>query len=302
LSKIDGTVTAEDALSQADSACYYVKTHGRNGLEVFRPDNQAIAQLSTEAGWSIRIKDALRDRRMEMWLQPILPLRGDGKPYFEALVRMREMDGKIVMPGQFLSAAENFGNMQQIDQFALYESMNLLAGHPTLRLSINLSARTLNNEHLPVIVERLLTAWRIAPDRVLFEITETAMIQNLAQARQLITAIKQFGCRFALDDFGAGASSMLYLRDLPVDVLKIDGSFIRSLDVDPINRALVKSINEIAHVLGKQTVAEYVVSAAVLQVVKSLGVDYVQGWHVCEPAPPDHFFKLGLENITLPRA
>jgi len=302
LSKIDGTVTAEDALSQADSACYYVKTHGRNGLEVFRPDNQAIAQLSTEAGWSIRIKDALRDRRMEMWLQPILPLRGDGKPYFEALVRMREVDGKIVMPGQFLSAAENFGNMQQIDQFALYESMNLLAGHPTLRLSINLSARTLNNEHLPVIVERLITAWRIAPDRVLFEITETAMIQNLAQARQLITAIKQFGCRFALDDFGAGASSMLYLRDLPVDVLKIDGSFIRSLDVDPINRALVKSINEIAHVLGKQTVAEYVVSAAVLQAVKSLGVDYVQGWHVCEPAPPDHFFKLGLENVTLPRA
>jgi len=180
--------------------------------------------------------------------------------------------------------------------------MNLLAGHPTLRLSINLSARTLNNEHLPVIVERLITAWRIAPDRVLFEITETAMIQNLAQARQLITAIKQFGCRFALDDFGAGASSMLYLRDLPVDVLKIDGSFIRSLDVDPINRALVKSINEIAHVLGKQTVAEYVVSAAVLQAVKSLGVDYVQGWHVCEPAPPDYFFKLGLENITLPRA
>lgn len=302
LARIDGAVTAEDALSHADSACYYVKTHGRNGLEVFRPDNQAIAQLSTEAGWSIRIKDALRDRRMEMWLQPILPLRADGRAYFEALVRLRDQDGKIIMPGQFLSAAENFGNMQQIDQFALYESMNLLAAHPKLALSINLSARTLNNAHLPVIVERLLSASNIAADRVLFEITETAMIQNLAQARQLITAIKQFGCRFALDDFGAGASSMLYLRDLPVDVLKIDGSFIRSVDVDPINRALVKSINEIAHILGKQTVAEYVVSGAVLQVLKTIGVDYVQGWHVREPAPPEHFFKLGLENVTLPKA
>ena len=102
----------------------------------------------------------------------------------------------------------------------------------------------------------MLTAARIAPERVLFEITETAMIQNLVQARQLIIAIKQLGCRFALDDFGAGASSMLYLRDLPVDVLKIDGSFIRAVDVDPVNRALVKSINEIAHILGKQTVAE----------------------------------------------
>ena len=302
LSRIDGAVTAEDALSHADSACYYVKTHGRNGYEVFRPDNQAIAQLSTEAGWSIRIKDALREHRMEMWLQPILPLRADGRAYFEALVRLRDPDGKIIMPGQFLSAAENFGNMQQIDQFALYESMNLLAAHPALSLSINLSARTLNNAHLPTIVERLLSASNIAPERVLFEITETAMIQNLTHARQLVTAIKQLGCRFALDDFGAGASSMLYLRDLPVDVLKIDGSFIRSVDVDPINRALVKSINEIAHILGKQTVAEYVVNAGVLQVLKTIGVDYVQGWHVCEPAPPEYFFKLGLENVKLPKA
>jgi diguanylate cyclase (GGDEF)-like protein/PAS domain S-box-containing protein len=302
LSRIDGEVTAEDALSHADSACYYVKTHGRNGYEVFRPDNQAIAQLSAEAGWSIRIKDALRDHRMEMWLQPILPLRADGRAYFEALVRLRDPDGKIIMPGQFLSAAENFGNMQQIDQFALYESMSLMAAHPKLSLSINLSARTLNNAHLPVIVERLLSASNIAPDRVLFEITETAMIQNLVQARQIITTIKQLGCRFALDDFGAGASSMLYLRDLPVDVLKIDGSFIRSVDVDLVNRALVKSINEIAHILGKQTVAEYVVNGAVLQVLKTIGVDYVQGWHVCEPAPPEHFFKMGLENVVLPRA
>ena len=302
LSRIDGEVTAEDALSHADSACYYVKTHGRNGYEVFRPDNQAIAQLSTEAGWSIRIKDALREHRMEMWLQPILPLRADGRAYFEALVRMRDPDGQIIMPGQFLSAAENFGNMQQIDQFALYESMSLMAAHPKLSLSINLSARTLNNAHLPVIVERLLAASNIAPDRVLFEITETAMIQNLVQARQIITTIKQLGCRFALDDFGAGASSMLYLRDLPVDVLKIDGSFIRSVDVDLVNRALVKSINEIAHILGKQTVAEYVVNGAVLQVLKTIGVDYVQGWHVCEPAPPEHFFKMGLENVILPRA
>ena len=159
-----------------------------------------------------------------------------------------------------------------------------------LNLAINLSAKTLSDPGLADLVERSFTEAGVAPSRASFEITETAMIRNLTQARELILRIKSFGCRFALDDFGCGSSSLSYLRDLPVDFLKIDGSFIQSIATDPINRALVKSINDVAHVLGKQTVAEYVVNSDVLRVVQELGIDFVQGYHVCAPAPPSAFF------------
>ena len=290
LAAIDGQFSAEDVLAQADSACYMVKAKGRNGLEVFKSDSSEIQQLSREAGWSIIIKDALRENRFELWLQPIRPLRKQVNLYFEVLIRMRDRDGNLVMPGAFLPAAERFGTIQQIDYFVIERSVALLRNHSRLSLSINLSAKTLNDPGLAEFVEETLTKAGVQASRASFEITETAMIKNLNQARELILKIRGLGCRFALDDFGCGASSLSYLRDLPVDYLKIDGSFIQSIATDPINRALVKSINEVAHVLGKQTVAEYVVNSEVLKVVQELGIDYVQGYHVCAPAPPTAFF------------
>jgi EAL domain-containing protein (putative c-di-GMP-specific phosphodiesterase class I) len=255
-----------------------------------------------EADWSIRIKDALKEERMEIWLQPVVPLQSKGDAYYEVLLRMRDSQGNIILPGEFLPAAERFGNMMHLDYFVMGRAIALMGEHPTLSLSINLSAKTVTDPTLPDAIHRLLTEHRVAPGRVSFEITETAMIQNLDYAKELITHIKQLGCRFALDDFGSGASSMLYLRDLPIDCLKIDGSFVRTLDKDPINRALVKSMNEVAHVLGKQTVAEYVVNAEVLKIVKELGVDYAQGWHLCEPSPPRRFladnFNFSVETLV----
>ena len=290
MSLIDGQFSAEDVLAQADSACYLAKAKGRNGLELFKADSNDAQRLSREAGWSILIKDALKDDRFELWLQPIKSLRKHSSLYFESLLRMRDREGNLILPAAFLPAAERFGNMQNLDQMVVQKAIDLLKVHSRLSLSINLSAKTLNDPGLPEFVEDRFKAAGVNPSRASFEITETDMIQNLAHARELMLRIRSLGCRFALDDFGCGASSLGYLRDLPVDFLKIDGSFIQSIATDPINRALVKSINEVAHALGKQTVAEYVVNAEVLRVVQELGIDYVQGYHICAPAPPSAFF------------
>ncbi len=287
---IDGQLSAEDILAQADSACYLAKASGRNGFEIFKNDSREIHTLIREAGWSILIKDALRDRRFELWLQPIRPLRKQIHLYFESLVKMRDREGNLIMPAAFLPAAERFGSMQKLDQLVIENAVALLKMHSRLSLSINLSAKTLNAPGLADFVEESFGPAGVAPSRASFEITETAVIQNLDQARDIILRIRGLGCRFALDDFGCGASSLSYLKDLPVDILKIDGSFIQGIATDPISRALVKSINEIAHVLGKQTVAEYVVNAEVLRVVEDLGIDYAQGYHICAPSPPSAFF------------
>jgi diguanylate cyclase (GGDEF)-like protein/PAS domain S-box-containing protein len=298
LAQVTDTSQVEDLLSRADSACHLAKVGGRNGVAVFRADNQDIQNLVREAGWSIRLRDALREGRMELWLQPILPLRAGLATYFEVLLRLREKDGRIVSPGEFLPAAHRFGHMRQVDYHVLDLAFALMRAHPGLRVSINLSAKSMNDPALPDAIERLLDQSGVPADRVSFEITETDFIQNLEQARLLILAIKELGCSFALDDFGSGASSMMYLRDLPVDHLKIDGTFIKKLDSDPINRSLVKSMNEVAHTLGKRTVAEFVVNAAVLQIVRDLGIDYAQGWHVCEPGPAEVLARKPLPDFT----
>lgn len=292
IAAVTGEDTADEVMAQADAACNQVKAKGRNGLEVYRPHNEEIRLLNQEASWSILIKDALRDQRFELWLQPIRPLRGRSEPYFEVLLRMRDPDGNIVLPGAFLPAAERFGSMEQLDKYVIARAIGLLKERSRLRLSINISAKTLNDPDLPAWLEGRLRDSHVFPPRASFEITETAMIQNLVQARELILKIKELGCQFALDDFGCGASSLSYLRELPVDLLKIDGSFIHGLAHDRVNRALVKSINDAAHILGKKTVAEYVINAETLRQVERLGIDYAQGMHICEPAPPSKFFSL----------
>lgn len=287
---IDETMSGDDALAQADAACYRVKLMGRNGYAIYRSNDAELQQQRADANWSVVVKEALREERFELWLQPIRPLKGHADPVFEVLLRLRDRDGQIIMPQAVIPVAERFGMMQQLDHQVLRKSVELLRRHFKLQLSINLSGKTLCDPHLPETLEKLFRSQGVNPTRASFEITETAMIQNLARTREIILRIKKLGCRFALDDFGSGASSLSYLRDLPVDLLKIDGSFIKNLENDRINRALVKSINEVARTLGKQTVAEYVCSAAVLQAVQELGIDYAQGFHICPPSPPSTFF------------
>jgi len=300
MAAIDASLSTEDALSQAVAAAYQVKENGGNGVELFRADQRSLQQLSEDATWFMRIKKALDDNRLEVWLQPIVALRGDESPSFEALVRYRDENGEVVSPENFLPAAERFGILHQIDHFVLYQVVDAMRDHPQLNTSVNLSARALTSERLPELVKGLMDASGVAPERIHFEITETTMIRNLNRAKDNIRELQAYGCRFALDDFGKGVSSLGYLRDLPVDVIKIDGSFVESVDRDEVNLSIVRAVNDIAHQLGKKTVAEYVSSAPILDKVRELGIDYAQGWHVYEPAPVAEFLEKGLETVKLP--
>lgn len=299
VSRVQRSNTAEDNLSDVASACFVAKERGRNGFALFQDDDEALRQLGVESRWSLAVKDALHSDRMEIWLQPILPVHeAITRVYFEVLLRMRDERGNRILPGEFMPAAQRFGNMMQIDRFVIRKSIQLLQSHPTLQLAINLSAQSLGDPALPDFLEECFLASHVEPSRASFEITETAAIQNIEHTRRLIDRIKKRGSRFALDDFGSGFSSMTYLRDLPVDYVKIDGSFIKKLGQDPVSRSLVRAMNETAHILGKQTVAEFVTDAEVFRHVVELGLDFAQGWHICEPAPPEKFLKEGLDRIA----
>lgn len=291
IAPVDGTVTAEEALAHADAACYQAKSKGRNRFEFYQHGQSELARLSHEASWSTRLKDALRHNDLELWLQPVLPLKENKRPYFEVLLRMKDEDGKVALPGLFIPAAERFGNMLQIDQFVVKSAMAFLGKNPDVSVAINLSAKTLNDPDLSQFIRNLLIEYQVNPANVAFEITETAMIMNLTKVQALILSIKSLGCHFALDDFGSGFSSLSYLRDLPVDTLKIDGSFIHNLERDELSQALVRSINDIAHTLAKETVAEFVETPEALDLLKTMGVDYAQGWHLGRPLPLREFSR-----------
>lgn len=297
---IDGEADSEDVLARSVAASFQVKQNGGNGVELFQADQHSLHLLSEDASWFMAVKKALEDNRIEVWLQPILGLNGEGLPIFEALVRFRDEEGNVVLPERFLPAAERFGVLHQIDHFVFYKAVDVMRDHPKLHVSVNLSARSLTSERLPELVKSLMAASNVEPGRLHFEITETTMIRNLERAKANILELQKFGCLFALDDFGKGVSSLGYLRELPVDVIKIDGSFVENMQTDEVNRSIVRAVNEISHMLGKKTVAEYVSSAEILKEVRELGIDYVQGWHVHKPAPVQEFLDRGLENIKLP--
>jgi diguanylate cyclase (GGDEF)-like protein/PAS domain S-box-containing protein len=288
---IDGSSTADEVLAHADAACFSAKGKGRNRYEFYRTDNTEIHRMNRESSWMVVIKDALRENRFELWFQPIIPLQSRERRFWEVLLRLRDERGNIILPGAFIPAAERFGAMMAIDRMVIQRAVGFLQCRSDLCLSINLSATSLNDPDLASLIESLLVEGDVQPDRLTFEITESAIIMNLSRARAFILKIKELGCSFALDDFGSGFTSLSYLRDLPVDYLKIDGSFVQHVDTDLVNRALVKSMNEVVHTLGKKTVAENVVTARVLAVIKELQIDYAQGWYIAEPAPSADFLR-----------
>jgi diguanylate cyclase (GGDEF)-like protein/PAS domain S-box-containing protein len=300
LTPMDGETASEDVLARAVSASYRIKSDGGNGTDVFSSEEESLPQLSQEFRSFMRVKSALEENRLEVWLQPIVPLNSEQPTYFEALVRMRGLNGDIIGPDDFLPAAEKFGILHQVDHFVLYRCIELLREHDELRLSVNLSARTLTSVKLPELIRGLLGASGIDPHRLLLEITETTMIRNMDRARENVRSLQEIGCSFALDDFGSGVSSLVYLRDLPVDVLKIDGSFIQTVHESDVNREIVRAVTSVSRIMQRKTVAEYVCDAKVLAAVRELDVDYVQGWHIYKPAPPEEFAKIGWKNVTLP--
>lgn len=287
---------ANSVLSMADTACFAAKESGRNRVHVYEKDHPAVSRHQGEMRWATRINDALADDRFELNFQRIRPVgercaRGD---HYELLLRMRDELGNIIMPAEFLPAAERYDLSSKIDRWVIGSALDWLRRNPALakRLhlcAINLSGQSLSNEDIVCFILEQLEDREIPAEKLCFEVTETAAVADLVQANHFITLLKDRGCKFALDDFGSGFSSFAYLKKLPVDFLKIDGSFVRDIGTDPIDLAMVRSINEIGHMMGKHTIAEFVEDRTVLDILKRVGVDYAQGYEIGRPQPLNEF-------------
>ena len=277
-------------LAAADAACYAAKEGGRNRVHVLQPNDSQVQQQRGQMQWVTRITAALQADRLRLYVQPVLPLQGGTDAHYEILVRLEE-DGQIIPPGAFLPAAERYGLMPRIDQWVVNNTLSWLSDR--LRQSgridgvyaINLSGASLSDERFRQALRHTLQQLRLPPGVLCFEITETAAVANLSKVVLFIEEVKALGCLFSLDDFGSGLSSFAYLKNLPVDFLKIDGSFVKDIADDPMDLAMVQAINAIGHVMGLKTIAEYVASEAVLDKLREIGVDYGQGYHLGPPRP-----------------
>ena len=285
----DPTLTLEEATGAADVACYMAKEKGRNRVQLHRTTDSELQRRVDEMAWVQRIHDALEEQRFCLYAQPIAPL-GDGVDegeHIEILLRLRERSGEMVPPGSFIPAAERYGLMNLIDRWVVRTAFATLAGRrePVATCAINLSGATFSDETFGEFVKEQFRQHGIAPATICFEITETAAIANMDSAIRFITSLKAEGCLFALDDFGAGMSSLGYLKHLPIDFLKIDGGFVRSMLTDHSDRAMVEMIDTIGKVMGKRTIAEFVEDDAIIATLREIGVDYAQGYGIAKPAP-----------------
>ncbi len=281
-------------LSAADAACYAAKDAGRNRIHVYRENSAELKKYHGAMHWVTQIKQALHDDRFVLEAQSIVALDnteilGD---HYELLVRMVDENGNRVPPGEFLPVAERFQLATDLDCWVVNSALGWLNNNPqqlrnTSLCSINLSGQSLSDENFAKFVELKFRQHNVPYEKICFEITETAVIGNLAGATQFINMFKGLGCQFALDDFGSGLSSFAYLKTLPVDILKIDGIFVRNMDTDSIDFAMVRTINEIAHLMGKRTVAEFVENQTIVQHLKEMGVDYAQGYAIGKPQALD---------------
>lgn len=276
-------------LSLADEACYAAKAAGRNRVHVYQPDDSLIIRRSSEMAWIAKLHDALHKDRFLLARQAIVPVMGKERgDHYEILIRLLGEGGKPVPADQFLSAAERFKLMVEIDRWVIRKLVEWFQTHPdelarTHTCSVNLSGHSLNDDRSRSYVHEQLRHVPNLAHKICFEITETAAIANLRRAREFIVDLKAFGCRFALDDFGKGMSSLAYLKNLPMDYLKIDGQFVKDITEDAIDRAMVEAVNQIGHVLGMQTIAEFVESEPILAMIRAIGVDYAQGYAMGRP-------------------
>lgn len=289
----DGPHSSGEVLAHADLACHIAKGKGRNQTHLYKPDVDTKAASHLDLGWQARLREALKSDGFVLYFQPIVALTSftngaPASPYHEALIRLRDPQGGIIYPGSFLPTAERFNLVRQIDSWVVGSALQYLAalqasGHSAVTLSVNLSGHALESAQTAEEIQRLLAQHQVDPTALVFEITEAAALANLAAANRLINQLRDIGCRFALDDFGTGFSSFHHLKHLPVDIIKIDGQFIQGMAHDQIDRAIVTSINDVAHSFGKRTVAESVEDKQVLELLRTVGVDYVQGYYIARP-------------------
>ncbi len=287
-------VSIDEALSKADMACYAAKDKGRNRVHVYSADDQEIARRYSDMQWAAKIRQGLEEGRFLLYRQQILSLQGapDERRY-EYLLRLRDESGAIIAPGAFIPAAEHYNLMPQLDRWVVKMVFTRLASRhgPDWEKRgvcfINLSGNSLSDESFFPFIRTQLRRYGVPPSCICFEITETAAIANLGRAIDFIKEIRELGCQFALDDFGSGLSSFSYLKAIPVDYLKIDGSFVRNMLEEPMDCAIVEAINRIGQVAGIRTVAEFVENDAIQRRLEQIGVDFAQGYGISLPLPVD---------------
>ncbi len=291
-------VSVDDVMAYADLACQKAKTDGRNRVRVYAPDAGTIDALKHEIGWSQKLKAALKNDHFLLVYQPIADIRRGTVTHFEVLLRLNDEDG-LHNPDAFLAAAERFSLMNDIDQWVIEHAFRSLAWHrrqkKELRFTINLSGGAFLEGGLVPFIEHHLKVNKLDPSAVIFEITEQVAVDNFADANSQIRKLMALGCEFALDDFGTGYSSFTYLKELPVQYVKIDGRFIKDLHNNKTDQAMVRAIADVAGTLGKKTVAEFVSEKAILHCLAEFGIDYAQGFFVGKPAA-----KIDLD-CTLPK-
>jgi len=288
--------TTTDLLKAADAACYMAKDSGRNRIQVYHAEDSDLVQRQGEMQWVTRINEALDENLFCLYAQIIAPVNEDEHKHYELLVRMLDKKGGIIPPGAFLPAAERYNLISKLDRWVISNALELLSSNTEFQkqinfCSINLSGQSLTEEGFLEFVVECLHESGIEKGKICFEITETAAISHLNVAVKFISTLKEMGCLFALDDFGSGLSSFGYLKNLPVDYLKIDGMFVKDIVDDPIDHAMVKSINEIGHVMGMKTIAEFVENDEIKEMLRKLGVDYVQGYGIGKPLALSELFE-----------
>ncbi|VBB05406.1 nucleotide cyclase [Lucifera butyrica] len=287
LTLVDGAIKLEHLFSYAAAALHSAKEHGKNRLVMIlnREDKKRVAQNSEILSL---ITDALNEGKFRVDLQPVCKA-GAGIMHYEALVRMLGRQAEIISPATFIPIAEKYGLMAAVDRWVIIQVCEILKKQKELAIFVNLSGVSLGDDTLLEWIETTIKQGDVDPRRLGFEITESTAVKDLTKVERWISRLKLWGCRFALDDFGVGFSSFSYLQRLPIDFLKIDGSFIRNLDSNSTQRALVQAMNAVAHALGKETIAEFVENEAIWDILRRLQVDYGQGYFLGRPMPPQHY-------------
>ena len=284
--------TLEGLMRAADMACYMAKEKGRNRVQVYHVDDTELSLRFGEMAWVQRLHVALEENHFSLYAQEITPLGEvqEGGGHIEILLRLQDESGRMIFPDSFIPAAERYGLMSLIDRWVVENVFRVISecsaqadGQPMAMCAINLSGSTIGDDDFLEFLHEQFDFYGVSPKLICFEITETSAIANLGSAIRFINDLKALGCHFSLDDFCAGMSSFAYLKHLPVDFLKIDGSFVKDMLDDPINRAMVEVINHIGHVMGKRTIAEFVESTQIEQALIEIGVDYAQGYIVQRP-------------------
>ncbi|WP_439884582.1 EAL domain-containing protein [Pseudomonas syringae] len=289
----DAPTTLEASLCAADMACYMAKEKGRNRVQVYRSDDTALSIRSGEMAWIQRLHIAMDEDRFCLFAQEIASIRqpGDGVRHIEILLRLRDESGRMVAPDSFIPAAERYGLMTTLDRWVVHNVFQVIARcqneqrhqAPQAMCAINLSGSSIGDDAFLDYLKSQFKMFGVAPEMICFEITETSAIADLESAIRFINELKSLGCLFSLDDFCSGMSSFAYLKHLPVDFLKIDGSFVKDMLDNPINRAMVEVINNIGHVMGKRTIAEFVETPQIEAALEEIGVDFAQGYLIGRP-------------------